>query len=246
MMHDGLNQNKLLVGLPETESSFLTPLLGGTKLELGQILVEAGKTFEHAYFPCSAMASARIPLGESTYRQPEIGLVGREGFVGLPLLVGAVTSPHRFIVQGGGTAFRVGHDYLVEALRSCPEFSARLELYSHKAAIQTSHIAACNASHSVMQRLARWLLMAMNRVGDRLTLTQDQAADILATRRSTISTVAARLQTSGAISYRRGKISIIDSKALQKHSCGCSMRMEQQEARLDFETKGSPKHKAPP
>jgi CRP-like cAMP-binding protein len=128
----------------------------------------------------------------------EVGLTGKEGFVGLPLVVGFASSPSRVIIQIEGSAYRISASALVELLRKCPTLEKRLLRYSQVLAAQASHVAACNRLHEVDERLARWLLMSQDRIGsDEVSLTQEFLAHMLGTRRSSVTVAASILQTAG-------------------------------------------------
>lgn len=159
-----------------------------------------------------------FPDGKSV----EVGLVGKEGFVGLPLVAGLKTSPVRANVQIEGTAFRIDSDGLAECLRQCPSLMQRLVLFSQIMTMQIAQIAACNRVHAVDERLARWLLMCADRAGNHcLPLTQDLLGQMLGTRRASVTIAAGVLQKAGFIEYRRGEVEIVDRGKLEETTCIC-------------------------
>jgi len=149
--------NQILLDLPPEESEMLFPKLEFVRLTTHHILHEPGDTLKSAYFCNSGLVSilSVFPDGKSV----EVGLVGKEGFVGLPLVAGFRTSPTQATVQVEGSAFRVDGDTLVLILRECPKLERRLQQFSQVLGMQVTQIAACNRLHEVTERLARWLLM---------------------------------------------------------------------------------------
>jgi CRP-like cAMP-binding protein len=152
----------------------------------------------------------------------EVGLIGKEGFSGTPLVAGFRTSHTRTVVQGDGAAFRIDADALRAALPKCPTLERQLNRYAQLLAVQVTQVAACNRLHDVNERLARWLLMTQDRVGsENLPLTQEFLAQMLGTRRSSVTVSAGALQKAGLISYTRGNVTIHDRRRLEEASCDC-------------------------
>ena len=152
----------------------------------------------------------------------EVGLIGKEGFVGIPIIAGFRSSPTRVITQGEGTAYRVDADTLTKILPHCPQLQIELQRYAQQLAMQSTQIAACNRLHEVDERLARWLLMSRERIGsDELPLTQEFLSHMLGTRRSSVSVAASMLQKAGMITYTRGNVTILDKSKLEDASCDC-------------------------
>jgi CRP-like cAMP-binding protein len=196
-------------------------------LKVHQVLHEPGDTLKSAYFCNTGMVSILnvFPDGKSV----EVGLVGKEGFVGLPLVAGFRTAPSRAISQIDGTAFRVDAGALVAFLQQCPKLEQGLQQFSQISAFQTAQIAACNRLHEVDERLARWLLMSADRVGsNQLPLTQEFLAQMLGTRRSSVTVAAGILQKAGIIAHSRGEVKIVDRKKLEDATCECYAIMQRQ------------------
>jgi CRP-like cAMP-binding protein len=190
------------------------------RLKLHTVLYEAGETIKSGYFVNSGLMSVLSvqPDGKSV----EVGLIGKEGFVGLPLVVGYHSSPTRVVTQGDGTAFRCSADDLKQLIRQCPELAQQLHRFAHKLAMQTTQIAACNRLHEVEERLARWILMSQDRIqSDHLPLTQEFLGQMLGTRRSSVTISAGVLQKAGMISYTRGSVTILDRPKLEAAACDC-------------------------
>jgi CRP-like cAMP-binding protein len=159
----------------------------------------------------------------------EVSLIGKEGFVGLPLLVGYRSSPTRVITHGDGTAYRCDGEALRQLIRRCPELEQQLHRYSQQLAMQTAQIAACNRLHDVEARLTRWILMSHDRIeADHLQLTQEFLAQMLAIRRSSVTVAAGTLQKAGLISYTRGSLTILDRRKLEDAACDCYGIVQQQ------------------
>jgi CRP-like cAMP-binding protein len=228
--------NKILLTLPSEEWQQVRPKLELVRLKLHHLLYEAGDTVKSAYFINDGMISvlAVQPDGSSV----EVGLIGSEGFVGLPLLVGFRSSPSRFITQADGSAYRCGADTFKELLPRCPELAQSLNRYSQQLAMQTTQIAACNRLHEVQERLARWILMTEDRVGAKaLPLTQEFLGQMLGTRRSSVTVASGMLHKAGLIAHSRGSITVLDRPKLEEAACDCYGTMQRQLKAWESETK---------
>jgi len=212
--------NQILLGLPPEESGLLFSKLEFVRLKTHHVLHESGDTLKSAYFCNSGLVSilSVFPDGKSV----EVGLVGSEGFIGMPLVAGFRTASTRAIAQIEATAFRVNGDTLLEALRQCPTLERRLQQFAQIMAMQTTQIAACNRLHEVDERLARWLLMSADRIGSNsVPLTQEFLAQMLGTRRSSVTVAAGILQRAGLITQTRGEVAIVDREKLEEAACEC-------------------------
>ena len=219
--------NEILLALPRVESEAVLPKLEFVRLKLHQVLHEAGETLKSAYFPNSGMFSVLnvMPDGKSV----EVGLIGKEGFSGTPLVAGFRTSHTRTVVQAEATAFRMDADALRAALPKSPTLERQLNRYAQLLAVQVTQIAACNRLHEVNERLARWLLMTQDRVGsEHLPLTQEFLAQMLGTRRSSVTVSAGALQKAGLIAYTRGNVAILDRRNLEEAACDCYGLLQKQ------------------
>jgi CRP-like cAMP-binding protein len=234
--HDGeIVHSKILLGIPREEFNRAIPKLELVRLKLHQILDEAGETIKSGYFVNEGMISilAVQPDGKSV----EVGLIGNEGFAGLPLLVGYRSSPTRMITQGDGSAYRCDADVLKQLVRQCPQLSQQLHRFSQQLAMQTTQIAACNRLHEVEERLARWILMTQDRLlSDTLPLTQEFLGQMLGTRRSSVTVSAGILQKAGLISYSRGNVTILNRKKLEAAACDCYGIVQRQLKKWESET----------
>jgi CRP-like cAMP-binding protein len=159
----------------------------------------------------------------------EVGLTGKEGFVGLPLAVGFKTSPTLTIIQIAATGFRVGTRDLENIFRTCPELVRSLNRYTQELALQQTQVAACNRLHDVEERLARWLLMSQDRVeSPSFLLTQEFLSHMLGTRRASVTVAAGVLQKAGLITYKRGQVHVRNRSKLEKSSCECYQILNRQ------------------
>jgi CRP-like cAMP-binding protein len=212
--------NRILLGLSRKQCTQLFSKLELVRLKLHQVIHEAGESIKSGYFLNSGLASvlAVQPDGKTV----EVGLIGNEGFIGLPLLVGYSSSPTRVMTQGDGTAYRCDAEALRHFLRECPELEKSLHRFGQELAMQTTQIAACNRLHDVVERLARWILMSQDRIhADTIPLTQEFLAHMLGTRRSSVTVAAGTLQKAGLISYTRGSVTILNRQKLEDAACDC-------------------------
>jgi CRP-like cAMP-binding protein len=219
--------NQILLDLPPKERELLFPKLELVRLISHQVLHEPGDALKSAYFVNSGLVSilSVFPDGKCV----EVGLVGKEGFIGVPLVAGFRSSPTRAITQIEGSAFRVDADTLMELLRTCLKLERLLQQFSQILAMQVTQIAACNRLHEVDERLARWLLMSADRVGSNsLALTHELLSQMLGTRRSSVTVSAGIFQKAGLITHTRGDVKIIDRRKLEETACECYGIMLQQ------------------
>lgn len=226
--------NTILRSLPRTESARVFSSLEFVRLRLHQVLHETAEVIKSGYFLNDGMCSVLTvqPDGESV----EVGLIGKEGFVGLPVIFGFKTSALRIITQGDGTAYRIDVGILQSLLPQCPALERQLQRYSMILGIQSTQLAACNRLHDVDERLARWLLMSHERIGSTtLPLTQEFLAQMLGTRRSTVSVAASILQKAGMISYTRGNVTILNKSKLEAATCDCYQIIVEQKTRWQSE-----------
>ena len=219
--------NEILLSLPPKESDTLLPKLEFVRLKLHQVLHEAGETLKSGYFCNSGMFSVLTVTADG--KNVEVGLIGKEGFSGTPLIAGFRTCHTRTVVQGEGTAFRVDASIFRAALPQCPRLERKLHRHSQLMRMQVEQIATCNRLHGVEERLARWLLMTADRVGsDALPLTQEFLAQMLGSTRSTVTISAGTLQKAGLIAYTRGNVNILDRKSLEAAACDCYGSLQRQ------------------
>jgi len=218
--------NEVLSMLPPAELERLRPHLRRVQLVNGQNLCEAGERIDQVFFVEEGFVSM-VAEADGDDIGTEVGLIGREGIVGLPALLGSrPVSFDRAMVQMPGTAQRMTAEALRDGLDALPTLRQFLLQALEAFMAQVSQTAACNSRHNLTQRLARWLLMAHDRVdGDELPLTQEFLSKMLAVRRSGVTVALQSLQIAGAVSQRRGRILICDRPGLEAASCGCYGRV---------------------
>jgi CRP-like cAMP-binding protein len=222
-------QNKILLGLSARESEMLFPKLEFIRLQVRQVLHEPGDTLKSAYFPNSGIVSILTVFADG--KMVEVGLVGSEGFVGLPLVAGFRTASTRAIVQVEGSAFRVDAEALREILNRSQELDRRLQQFSQMLTMEVTQLAACNRLHEVNERLSRWLLTCADRINsDSVPITQEFLSHMLGTRRSSVTVAAGMLETAGLISNARGRVTIVDRAKLEQASCDCYRMIRKQRA----------------
>jgi CRP-like cAMP-binding protein len=227
--------NRILRGLPAQERTQVFSSLEFVRLKLHQILHETGETIRSVYFLNSGLGSVLTvqPDGKSV----EVGLIGNEGFVGLPVIFGFKTSGLRVVTQGDGTAYRVDVEALQRVLPECPELERQLQRFSMMLGMQSTQLAACNRLHGVTERLARWLLMSHDRIGGKiLPLTQEFLGQMLGSRRASVSMAAGILQKAGMIKYTRGSVTIVNRAKLEAGACDCYRVIQQQKQTWEKET----------
>jgi len=170
-------------------------------------------------------------------RSAEVGMVGREGFVGAPLAGGLNHGPHVALVQVAAQAMRVAADSLRELLPATPRLATLLTRYALVQGMQLAQTAACNRLHNLEQRLARWLLMSQDRVNtNALPYTQDLLAIMLGTDRPSVSVAVGELQAKGSIKQRRGSVEFVDRRRLEKSACECYRIIQEYDVELKADT----------
>lgn len=223
--------NNLIAALPQQEYERLLPNLEPVTLSSKQVLYQPNEPIEYAYFPNKAVGSLlNLMLDGQTI---EAATVGKEGMLGVPLLLGTNQIPLQVIVQIPGDGLRMKAEvFKAEVYWGCPLHTLLLR-YMQTLMNQISQTAACNRLHSVEERCCRWLLMTHDRVEcDSFPLTQEFLSYMLGVRRASVSDVAATLQRSGLIEYHRGQITIRDRKGLEASTCECYQSTQQEFKRL--------------
>ena len=218
-----MQDNKLLASLPRKSYRDLLPDLAAVTLVFGDVLYESGERIREVYFPGKAVVSLlTIVDGRNAL---EVGLVGPEGMVGIPLALGMDISPVQALVQGAGGAMRMSTESFRKAFEASPPLQRSLHRYANALMAQITQTAACNRFHVVEARLARWLLMTRDRLSSReFRLTHDFLSHMLGVRRVGVTQAASALQRQGLIEYRRGNIKILDHAGLEAAACSCYKR----------------------
>jgi len=213
--------NLVLAALPKKEyQRLLTGLLEPVELIYGQVLYEPAATIAHVYFPTNCLVSLLTAVDKQ--RTLEVGMVGNEGMVGMPMALGIGVSAVRALVQGSGTAMRMTAAHFRAEFKNNMPLQRALFRYTHLLMAQVSQTAACNRFHQADARLARWLLMTSDRLhADEFRLTHEFLAHMLGVRRVGVTNAASVLQRKKLIDYSRGKITILDPKRLEAAACTC-------------------------
>ncbi|WP_434986446.1 Crp/Fnr family transcriptional regulator [Vreelandella zhaodongensis] len=211
--------NQLLVDLPAAERDAFVATCETVQLTFGEVLYQPTQQVTHAYFPIDSFISQIAILVDSRL---EVAMAGREGMLGISLVLGVEEAPLLALVQGEGQALRINAASFQRLLLSSPVLHQRLKRYLYVVMNQLANSAACIHFHRIEERLARWLLMTHDRAKtNTLQLTHEFLAMMLGVRRAGITLAAIALQTRGLIRYHRGEIIIIDRQGLIEASCKC-------------------------
>ena len=214
----GETGNALLDTLPAGGSRRLARVL--VDLPAGRQLVRQGERITHAFFPTTAVCA--IAVGLASGDKAEAAIVGNDGFIGLPLLLGVSVSGTTKTVQVPGQGYLFSARQFIDLCRQHEPFRRALLGYCAFRLDLASRSLACNSFHSIRQRLARWLLFTRDRAGrDDFRLTHQALSEVLAVTRPRVSEVAAQLKASGVIDYRSGTVRILERKRLEELSCEC-------------------------
>ena len=212
--------NHLLGALPRRDYQKLLPFLEPVNLAFGEILYESHAQIRHVYFPIDCFVSMLTTVDAG--RAAEVGLIGSEGMIGVPMALGVAVSPFRAVVQGGGTAMRLKTVDFRRNFSNSAALKREVFLFTHLLMIQVAQTAACNRFHVVTQRMARWMLMTRDRVNsNEFRITQEFLALMLGVRRVGVSAAMCRLRERKLIVYRRGTVTILDHEGLIAGACVC-------------------------
>jgi CRP-like cAMP-binding protein len=212
--------NHLLSCLPIDLHDRIIAQATKTDMEFGQVLNYAGQRVSAVYFPLSGFISQIA--GQSHQKPLEVGMIGREGMVGAPLILGIDSAPFNSVVQGNGVALKVNADDFVLILAQHPVLATLLSHYVFVQLVQLTQSNLCQCFHPIAARLAKWLLMSHDRASQAdFHLTHHFIADMIGVRRSTITIAAGALQKAGIIHYSRGTIGVLDRQGLEASACEC-------------------------
>ncbi len=213
-------RNRVLAALPTSDYTWLRATLETVAVCARQVLYEPDEVITHVYFPLTAVVSILIPGEDGT--SVETALVGDDGVVGLPLVLGLDRDTNRAITQIAGTALRLPAPAFRAALGRGDALRGVLQRYTQVILVQMGQSAACNRLHPMYGRCARWLLEIQDRVrSDAFPLTPHFLADMLTARRATVTVTAGKLRDAGLIRYRRGQVTILDRERLEVAACDC-------------------------
>ncbi len=212
--------NSLLAALPQKEYEKLLSRLEIVTLTFGEVLYHPGEPIRYVYFPTNSLVSL-LTLAEG-HQALEVGMVGYEGMLGIPLALGVIASPVRALIQGSGLALRMASVHFHSELQKSDALQRQVYRYTFELMVQMTQTAACNRFHHVEARLARWLLMTRDRVrSNQFHLTQELLGDMLGVRRVGVTKAAGALRQRNLISYSRGEITILDGAGLESAACQC-------------------------
>ena len=214
------SENMILSALPEAERNHLQQYLGFVFVKPGEVFWQPYQPITSVYFPTSGMVSFVAVMRNGA--TAEVGVTGREGFVGIPIILGAPHASVRAIAQTEGSGFRMESELFRQMLPQMPQLEQMLRHYAYGQLMQVAQGAACNCLHQVPERLARWLTMSCDRTGsDVLPLTQEFLAEMLGCRRSSVTSAMGQLQKAGVIRSEHGRVRILNREGLEKRACEC-------------------------
>ena len=212
--------NRIIAALSDEEFDQISGGFQRVYLESKSPMVRANEPIAVVDFPLYGVGSQLATMQDGT--TVEVGPVGREGTTGLPLFLGATTTPIDTIMQIPGESMRMTADAFRAAIDSSPAFRRMLQLYAESTVSSMAWWVACNRAHVIEQRMARWLLMCHDRVlGDEFLLTHEFLSQMMGVRRASVTEAAGELQNAGLICYSRGHITIVDRAGLEARTCEC-------------------------
>jgi CRP-like cAMP-binding protein len=213
-------QNRLLALLRSADYARLRPHLEPVALEYRQSLYRANKPIDAVYFIESGVGSLVNTMTDG--RAAEVGTVGNEGIVGLPIVFGDERAPTSVYIQVPGEGLKLPVKTFLRELSQSPTMQAVFLRYAHAFFNQVAQSAACNHFHTLQQRCCRWLLMTQDRMpGNEFLLTQEFLAMMLGVQRTGVTAAAGALQRAGLITYTRGNVNVLDRRGLKRLSCEC-------------------------
>ncbi|HPU51760.1 MAG TPA: Crp/Fnr family transcriptional regulator [Burkholderiaceae bacterium] len=212
--------NSLLAALPAPDWQQWSKQLEWVAMPFGQVVYDAGSPVTHVYFPTTAVVSMLVLMANGDCA--EAATIGNDGVVGVPLMLGGMSTIGRAVVQVGGHAYRLKSEVVTETFNRGGAAMHLLLCYSQTLLTQMAQNAACNRHHTVDQQVCRLILMNLDRVkGNLLQLTQELLAGKLGVRRESVTEVALALQRAGLIRYARGSIEVLDRDGLEQRACEC-------------------------
>jgi CRP-like cAMP-binding protein len=228
--HNAEISNRLLQALPPKEFQSALPHMKLVELKFGTDIYSLNAKIKHVYFPNSGVISLLAAVEDSSTL--EVGMVGLEGMAGLPLFLGVRESRVKAVVQGTGTAMRMTAADFEKEFGNGGSMSRMLRRFAHSMIMQVSQSAVCFRFHVIEMRLARWLLMTLDRMEtNEFRMTQDYLSNMLGVRREAVNRAAMSLQKRALISYSRSNILIVDRIGLRAAACTCYRVIRDEEAR---------------
>jgi CRP-like cAMP-binding protein len=225
-------KNRVLASLPASDITRLAPYLSPVMFKRNQTLHDPGQSVDTVYFLEEGICSIVVSMENGS--TVEVGIIGRDGFVGLPAVLGTNHSPNRSFIQIPGSGFSIKAKTLQE---QSSDGAGDLRLYLQRSVqallVQTAQTAACNRVHELGERMARWLLMCHDRLQtDHLPITHEFLAMMLGTRRSSVTVAAGMLHNAALIEYSRGHVTIRNRENLESAACECYQTIRDEYVRL--------------
>jgi CRP-like cAMP-binding protein len=212
-------KNRFLGALPPLTRALFEARMTAHGGGIGDVLQPPDAAIDAVWFPLCGIVSTLRPLeGETTV---EVEVTGAEGFIGMELVLGERTTPDTWIVQSPGRFARLDAQVFLDALERDPALREAGRRYLAAACAVRGQWVACNARHTIEQRLAKWLLTARDRVGDEIQITQDIVAMMLGVRRASVVTVLGRFVDDGLVAHGYARVRIVDGARLAAVSCAC-------------------------
>ena len=223
--------------MPLSDLAQLRPHLHKVTFDYRMPLCEANETIRAVYFPISGVASLVNTMADGF--ATEVGTIGNEGLVGIPIVLGDTVGPTNVYIQVPGAGLRLKANILKDLLERSTASRTLMLHYVHAFFNQVAQSAACNTAHKIEQRCCRWFLMTHDRMqSDKFPLTQEFLAMMLGVRRTTVSEVAQKLRALDLVQYSRGHATILDRAGLERHSCECYAVSKREYDRLLGPAKG--------
>lgn len=223
--------NNILAALNKEDYERTLPDLGLVEMPLGWTISEAGDHVKFIHFPISGIVSLIYDLENDS--SSEIAIVGNEGMIGISIYMGGESMPSSTEVQCPGQAYRLSRKILKREFALGGQLQQIALLYTQVLIAQTSQTAVCNQHHAVEQQLCCWLLMSLDRLHDNnVVITQLLISKLLGVRRETVTSVASKLQEQGIMTYKRGRINVLDRTKLEDLACECYSAVTKEYARL--------------
>ncbi len=224
-------QNDLLAALARKGLAQIRQHVQLLFVPCGRTLYEPATNIDYVYFPSTAIISLSYVLTDGT--ADAVALIGREGFVGIDVILRSDSAPYHALVQRAGLIYRITCRHLFEACERNDAMNGLLLRYAQLTMRQLAQLVACNRHHPIDQQLCRWLLLYLDRVSSNdFAMTQEHIANMLGVRRESVTAAALKLQLAGLIRYQRGHISVINRAGLEARSCECYRQVRRDTDRL--------------
>jgi PAS domain-containing protein len=220
LLIDSPKENRILAALSVEEYQRVLPLLEFVRIELGQVLYGSGDRQGYVYFPTTSIVSLVFTTENGS--SAELAIVGNDGLVGIPIVLGGFSTTHQATAQSAGNAYRLRSEVICQELDQGGRLQSLALRYAQALMAQMAQSVVCNRHHTVDKQLCRWLLLSLDRLPtNQVRMTHDLIANMLGVRREGVTEAAGKLQSAGLISYSRGLITVIDRQGLEARVCEC-------------------------